>query len=313
MAFANAVAASRGIALYESLGDGVLLPLPEIQIIGGGAHANWRIDVQDFMIVVQCAENYEEVMEIAHNCFHATGSLLRERGKLCGVADEGGFWPQVGSNEEAFEVVLSGIQRAGYIPGQDVGLSLDIAVSDLFDEHTGKYSFRSENRSFDREGFAQCLLGWCQKYPIVSVEDPMADSDWEGWQLFHSAAPPELQIIGDDLFTTNLDRIRMGIADNAANAVLIKLNQIGTVSETLDAIALTKSAGWNAVVSARSGETEDTFIAHLAVATEAGQLKVGSFSRSERMAKWNELIRIGRNLGDRATFAGASILPGRAR
>ena len=312
MAFANAVAASRGVPLHAYLGDGTLLPLPEIQIMGGGAHAAWRIDVQDFMIVAIGARTYEQVMEMTHNVYFATRSLLRKKGKLSGVADEGGFWPEIGSNEEAFDLILSGIQSAGYTPGRDIALSLDIAASDLYDEATGNYVFRSEKRSFDRGEFAELLLDWCRKYPIVSMEDPMADSDWEGWLQFRSSAPEQLQIIGDDLFTTNLDRIRMGIERNVANAVLIKLNQIGTVSETLDAIALTKSAGWNPIVSARSGDTEDVFIAHLAVATEAGQLKVGSFSRSERMAKWNEVIRIGRNLGQRATFAGAGILAGRA-
>jgi enolase len=311
MAFANAVAASRGVPLHAYLGDGTLLPLPEIQIMGGGAHAAWRIDVQDFMIVAIGAQTYEQVMEMTHNVYFATRDLLRKKGKLSGVADEGGFWPEIGSNEEAFDLILSGIQSAGYTPGRDIGLSLDIGASNLYDEGTGNYVFRSEKRSFDRKEFAEFLLEWCRKYPVVSMEDPMADSDWEGWLQFRSAAPEQLQIIGDDLFTTNLDRIRMGIERNAANAVLIKLNQIGTVSETLDAIALTKSAGWNSIVSARSGETEDVFIAHLAVATEAGQLKVGSFSRSERMAKWNEVIRIARNLGQRATFAGAGILAGR--
>ncbi|MGH9345038.1 MAG: phosphopyruvate hydratase [Terriglobia bacterium] len=307
MAFANATAASRKLPLHASLGEGTLLPLPEIQIVGGGAHADWQTDVQDFMIVATGAARYEDAMEITHNVYRSTRDLLRQRGKLRGVADEGGFWPEISSNEEAFELVLSGIECAGYIPGRDAALSLDISASDLYDEETRRYAFRSENRSFDSDEFGAFLLDWCGKYPVVSIEDPMAETDWEGWSRFRSAAPQHLQIIGDDVFTTNLERIRMGIAKNAANAVLIKLNQIGTVSETLDAIELTRSAGWLPVVSARSGETEDAFIAHLAVATDAGQLKVGSFSRSERLAKWNEVIRIGRNLGSRATFKGAAI------
>jgi enolase len=308
MAFANASAASAGIPLYAYLGAGTVLPLPEIQIIGGGAHANWRIDVQDILVIAVGARTYAEVMEITHDVYHATAELLRKQGKLAGVADEGGFWPELSSNEQAFDVVLAAVEHAGYRPGRDVALSLDIAASDLRDVATGDYLFRSENRTFSSDEFAQMLAGWCHSYPIVSIEDPMADTDWKGWMRFRSLAPKHLQVIGDDLFTTNIDRIRMGIAKGAANAVLIKLNQIGTVSETLDAILLTQSAGWNAVVSARSGETEDTFIAHLAVATSAGQLKVGSFSRSERMAKWNEVIRIGRELGTRATFAGAGQL-----
>jgi enolase len=302
MAFANAAAASQRLPLHAYLGDGTILPLPEIQIVGGGAHANGRIEIQDFMIVAVGASSYEEALEITHNVYHATGDLLRERGKLAGVADEGGFWPDVECNEQAFELVLSGIRRAGYRPGSDVTLSLDIAASDLYDAGTKLYTLRRENRSFDSGEFAELLAGWCRDYSVVSIEDPMADTDWDGWRQFRTVAPVPLQIIGDDLFVTNTARIREGIERDAANAVLIKLNQIGTVTETLEAIRLTQSAGWNAVVSARSGESEDTFIAHLAVASDAGQLKVGSFSRSERMAKWNEVLRIGRGLGARASF-----------
>ena len=307
MACANAAAASAGIPLHAYLGDGVLLPLPEVQIIGGGAHANRSIDVQDFMIVAVGALSYAEVMEITHDVYNATAELLREQGKLAGVADEGGFWPLLDSNEQAFDVVLAGIERAGYRPGRDVGLSLDIAASDFYDAENSVYCFHSEKRSFSSEGFAKMLAGWCTSYPVVSIEDPMADVDWDGWAEFRALAPKSLQIIGDDLFTSNLERIRAGIEKQVANAVLIKLNQIGTVTETLDAIRLTQSAGWNPVVSARSGETEDAFISHLAVATAAGQLKVGSFSRSERLVKWNEIIRIERELGAKATFAGAKV------
>ena len=308
MAYAYAAAQSRHVPLHAHLGEGVLLPFPEIQIVGGGAHANRRIDVQDFMIMAMGAQTFEEALEIAYNVYHATADMLRDRGKLCGVADEGGFWPEVDSHEEAFELLLSAIRRAGYRPGADVALSLDIAASDLYDGPTRRYTLRNENRSFDSDAFADVLAGWCRAYDVVSIEDPMADDDWGGWQRFRSVAPAGLQIVGDDLFVTNVDRIRGGIEREAANAVLIKPNQIGTVTETLDAIRLTQSAGWKPVVSARSGETEDAFIAHLAVATEAGQLKVGSFSRSERMAKWNEVLRIGRGLGSRARFAGKGAL-----
>jgi enolase len=303
MAYANASAASAGVPLHAYLGDGTLLPLPEIQIIGGGAHANRRIDVQDFMIVAVGARSFAEVMEVTHDVYHATAELLREQGKLAGVADEGGFWPELSSNEQAFDVVMAGIERAGYRPGGDVGLSLDIAASDFYNEERREYYFHSEKRSFSSDDFAQMLAGWCKSYPIVSIEDPMADTDWAGWLQFRSLAPKALQIVGDDLFTTNMQRIRTGIERQVANAVLIKLNQIGTVTETLDAVRLTQSAGWSPIVSARSGETEDTFISHLAVGTAAGQLKVGSFSRSERVAKWNEVIRIERALGGKATFA----------
>jgi enolase len=308
MAYAYAAAQSSRLPLHAYLGEGVLLPFPEIQIIGGGAHANRRIDVQDFMIMAMGAQTFEEALEIAYNVYQATADVLRDRGKLCGVADEGGFWPEIDSHEEAFELLLSAIRRAGYRPGADVALSLDIAASDLYDGATRRYTLRNENRSFDSDAFADVLAGWCRAYDVVSIEDPMADDDWVGWQRFRSVAPAGLQIVGDDLFVTNVDRIRGGIEREAANAVLIKPNQIGTVTETLDAIRLTQSAGWKPVVSARSGETEDAFIAHLAVATEAGQLKVGSFSRSERMAKWNEVLRIGRGLGSRARFAGKGAL-----
>jgi len=306
MAAANAAAAARGAPLFRSLGDGLLLPLPEIQIIGGGAHANWRTDVQDFLVIATGAKSYEETLEITFNVFHAAGDLLKERGAYYGVADEGGYWPEFRTNEEVFETLLRAIERAGYTPGVEASLSLDIAASDLYEDNL--YRFRMEKRTFDSDAFAELMIGWCGKYPIVSIEDPMADTDWAGWKKIHSALGHRVQIVGDDLFTTNPARIKQGIAEDVANAVLIKLNQIGTVTETINAIRLTKEAGWNPVVSARSGETEDAFIAHLAVATNAGQIKVGSFSRSERMVKWNEILRIARAAGADAKFLGAGIL-----
>lgn len=309
MAAAQAAAREMGLPLFESLGGGggTLLPLPEIQILGGGAHAQWRTDVQDFMVVAIGARSYEEALEMTFNVYRSAGDLLEAQGKRFGVADEGGYWPQFSRNEEALDLLVEAIRQAGYTPGADVAISLDIAASDLFDEARGCYRFRLENRDFTPEAFADLMTGWCGRYPIVSIEDPFADTDWEGWQRLCRAIGDRVQLIGDDLFTTNPGRIRQGIAAGAANAVLIKLNQIGTVSETLDAIRLTQAAGWRPVVSARSGETEDAFIAHLAVATNAGQLKVGSFSRSERMVKWNEVIRIGRRLGDRARFVGGAV------
>ena len=309
MAAAQAAARAMDLPLFESLGGGggTLLPLPEIQILGGGAHAQWRTDVQDFMVVATGARSYEEALEMTFNVYRSAGDLLEAQGKRFGVADEGGYWPQFSRNEEALDLLVEAIRQAGYTPGADVAISLDIAASDLFDEARGCYRFRLENRDFTPEAFADLMTGWCGRYPIVSIEDPLADTDWEGWQRLCRAIGDRVQLIGDDLFTTNPGRIRQGIAAGAANAVLIKLNQIGTVSETLDAIRLTQAAGWRPVVSARSGETEDALIAHLAVATNAGQLKVGSFSRSERMVKWNEVIRIGRRLGDRARFVGGAV------
>jgi len=305
MAVAQAAAKAKRVPLFESLGEGTLLPLPEIQIFGGGKHAQGRIDIQDFMIMALKAQTYDETLEVTANVFHAAADIMKRRGTLVGVADEGGYWPVFDRNEDVFEALLAAIELAGYTPGHEVGLSLDIAATDLY--HDGFYTLGLEQRRFSTEEFAQLMTGWIEKYPIVSIEDPMAEDDWEGWKLVREAIGHRCQLIGDDHFTTNLIRIERGIAANTANAVLIKLNQIGTVTETLAAIRRTQAAGWLPVVSARSGETEDAFIAHLAVATNAGQLKVGSFSRSERMAKWNEVLRIQRHLGDRAHFIGAGI------
>ena len=309
MAIADAAAKASSIPLYQYLGndEGNLLPLPEIQIIGGGAHANWRIDIQDFMIIAIGAKSYTEALEMTFNVYNATGQILREHGKYFGLADEGGYWPEFKTNEQAFETVVEAIERAGYTAGRDVAISLDIAASDLYDQTTQMYQFRCENRSFSRGEFSDLLIEWCEKYPVISIEDPAADTDWESWKLIFKTLGHKIQIIGDDLFTTNLDRIQLGIEREIANSVLIKLNQIGTVSETLDAVDLVQKAGWLPVISARSGETEDAFISHLAVATNAGQLKVGSFARSERMVKWNECLRIERSLGDDARFLGADI------
>jgi enolase len=310
MAAATTSAAAQRRPLYEclGLGDGTLLPLPEIQIVGGGAHAHWRTDVQDFLLIAIGARSFQEVMEITFNVHRAAGDLMAQRGTIYGVADEGGYWPEFSTNEAVLQFMTDAIASAGYTPGLDAAISLDIAASDLYDPQTGRYSFRLENRSFTSGEFADLQIGWCERYPIVSIEDPMADTDWDGWQTVATALRHRIQLIGDDLFTTNLDRIRTGIERNVANAVLIKLNQIGTVTETLAAIDLTQQAGWNPVVSARSGETEDGFISHLAVATNAGQLKVGSFVRGERMAKWNEVIRIEQSLGAKARFIGRPIL-----
>jgi enolase len=307
MACCVAAANCRRQPLFEYLGKGTgtLLPLPAIQIMGGGAHAAHVIDVQDFMIVAIGAKSYPECLEITSNVYRAAGSLLREWNKLAGVADEGGYWPVVKSNEAVFEILLESIERAGYTAGVDVAISLDLAATDLFRD--GRYHLQSEGRSFTTDEFIEMVLGWVRRYPIISIEDPLAEDDWTGWQNITAAIGGTVQLIGDDLFTTNVKRIEKGIDQKAANAVLIKLNQVGTVSETIAAIELTQQAGWLPVISARSGETEDTFISHLAVALNAGQLKVGSFSRSERMAKWNEVLRIEGHLGDRARFIGGNL------
>lgn len=311
MATANAAANARGLPLFESLGRGKgnTLPLLEIQIIGGGAHAQWRTDVQDWLVIATGARDYAETLEITFNIFRAAGDLLKERNALYGCADEGGYWPAFRCNEEAFETFAAAVERAGYTLGNEAALSLDIAASDLYDAEREIYTLSLDRRTYDSGEFIDLMLRWCRDYKVVSIEDPAADTDWSGWKRFVEACGDHTQIIGDDLFTTNPERIRRGISKGVANSVLIKLNQIGTVSETMDAIALTQEAGWAPVVSARSGETEDAFISHLAVATNAGQLKVGSFCRSERMMKWNECLRIGHALGDRARFTGREVLP----
>jgi enolase len=307
MAAARAAAAAQERSLFDYLGngEGTLLPIPEIQLFGGGKHANGRVDVQDFMVVANGATSYEQALEMTFNVFQAAGELLQERGLLAGVADEGGYWPAFDCNEAVLEGMIEAIGRAGYEPGRQVAISLDIAASGLYRD--GQYRFGLDGRSFSSAAFAELLASWVDRYPIISIEDPMSEEDWEGWAFARKLLGQRVQLIGDDLFTTNIDRIRKGIELGVANAVLIKLNQIGTVTETLDAIRATQSAGWLPVISARSGETEDAFIAHLAVATNAGQLKVGSFCRSERMAKWNELLRIQRELGARAQLVGSRI------
>ncbi len=309
MGVADAAARAREIPLYEHLGDGRgdLLPLPEIQVIGGGAHANWRTDLQDWLVIATGAGSYEEVLEITFNVSQAACDIMKARGAYFGAADEGGLWPEFDTNEAAFELFVEAVEKAGYTPGEEASLSLDIAASDLYDRRTRTYRLALEGRTLTSEQFVDQLIAWCEKYAVVSIEDPAADDDWEGWKRFHDALGNRLQVVGDDLFTTNVDRIRTGIERGVANAVLIKLNQIGTVTETIDAIRLTQKAGWAPIVSARSGETEEAFISHLAVATNAGQLKVGAFARGERMAKWNEVLRIGRSLGQRARFVGAEI------
>ncbi|WP_242202002.1 phosphopyruvate hydratase [Aestuariivivens insulae] len=307
MAVASAAAETKDVPLYEYLGSGTgnLLPLNEIQILGGGAHAGWSNDIQDFLAIAIGAKSYEESLEIIHNIYHSAGEIMKERGKCVGVADEGGWWPNYTSNEEPFQVFLDATERAGYIPGKDVSISLDIAASDLYRED--KYHLPLDHKSFTPDQFYALLKSWCEKYPIISIEDPFADTDVTNWKRFTAEFGDKLQIIGDDLFTTNKNRIQVGIDQGLANAVLIKLNQIGTVTETMEAIRLTQNAGWLPVISARSGETEDAFISHLAVGTNAGQLKVGSFSRSERMVKWNEILRIKRQLKGKSTFIGSGI------
>jgi len=308
MAIARAAANNRRQPLYKYLrqGKGTLLPLPEIQIIGGGAHSSGRIDIQDFMIICTGAGSYQQCLEMTYNVYRQCREVLKKRGNLAGVADEGGFWPEFDSNEEVFETILESIEMAGYRAGHDIHLSLDIAASEFFSD--GKYHLKLEGRSFHPNEFYDLIAAWCNNYPVISIEDPFAETDITNWKKLQATFGDKIQIIGDDLFTTDVERVLEGKKEELANSVLIKLNQIGTVTETIECIKQTQAFGWRPVISARSGETEDPFIAHLAVATDAGQLKVGSFSRSERMVKWNEILRIERDLGGNARYIGGKIL-----
>ena len=307
MAIARVAAFAKGIPLFKSLttGEGHLIPIPEIQIMGGGAHSGRRIDIQDFMVICHGAASYAQCIEMTFNIYHCCGELLKEGNKLYGLADEGGYWPALDSHEEGFDLMLKAIEKAGYRPGTDVSLSLDVAAAELFSG--GYYHLTLENRTFTPKEFYDLIHSWCQAYPILSLEDPFAETDRENWARLTSAWGDKLNIIGDDLFATSVERVRDGVANRLANSVLIKLNQIGTVTETIECIRQTQQAGWLPVVSGRSGETEDPFIAHLAVATNAGQLKLGALARSERTVKWNEILRIERALKEEAQFAGGRL------
>lgn len=308
MACLHAAAQSAGEPLWRYLSQGrpVRLPLPEIQIFGGGAHAGRRIDIQDLMVMALSAESFDEALAMTAEVYRAAGSLMAERGLLQGVADEGGFWPAFSSNEEALEMLVRAIERAGYRPGEQVGISLDIAASE-FGKH-GSYRLALEARELDSVEMAGMLIEWCRRFPIVSIEDPLAEDDTPGMGLFTAAVGDTVQIIGDDYLVTNAALVREAAREAACNAVLIKPNQAGTMTETLAALTAGRNAGFGTIVSARSGETEDVTIVHLAVGWDAGQLKVGSFSRSERMAKWNEALRIEEALGAQARFAGREAL-----
>jgi enolase 1/2/3 len=304
MAALHAAAAAAGRPLWAYLlGDRpAVLPLPEIQIFGGGAHAGRRVDIQDFMIVAPRARSFDEALEWTAEVYRVAGAMMAERGLLQGVADEGGFWPAFASNEAALEALMRAIERAGFTPGDEVALSLDVAASEFYDG--GLYRLTRDGRALDADGMATLLIGWLDRYPIVSIEDPLGEDDREGLRRFTQAAGDRVQIVGDDFLVTDAARVRAAAAAGICNAVLIKPNQAGTISEARAALEAARAAGWGAIVSARSGETEDVTIVHLAVGWGVEQLKVGSFARSERMAKWNEGVRIEEALGGRDRFAG---------
>jgi enolase len=305
MAALHAAANAAGRPLYRHLlgeiHSEVLLPSPEIQIFGGGAHAGRRVDIQDFMVVAPAAGSFDHALDMIAEVYRAAGELMAECGLLQGVADEGGFWPAFDSNGAALDALMRAIERAGFTPGQEIALSLDIASSE-FGEN-GQYRLALDGRTLDSDGMAEMLIGWLDRYPIVSIEDPLAEDDAEGLRRFTAAVGHRVQIVGDDFLVTNAERVRAAAAQGACNAVLIKPNQAGTLSEAKAALDAARAVGWDAIVSARSGETEDVTIVHLAVGWGVGQLKVGSFARSERMAKWNEALRIEEALGPRARLA----------
>jgi enolase len=313
MACLHAAAAAHGEPLWRYLAQGrpVRLPLPEIQIFGGGAHAGRRIDIQDLMVMALSASSFDEALAMTAEVYRAGGELMQERGLLQGVADEGGWWPAFSSNEEALEMLVRAIERAGYRPGEEVGISLDIAASEF--GRGGRYRLALEERELDSLEMAELLMDWCRRYPIVSIEDPLAEDDMPGMNLFTLAMGERIQIIGDDYLVTNAALVQQAVSERACNAVLIKPNQAGTITETRAALEAGRAAGFGTIVSARSGETEDVTIVHLAVGWDAGQLKVGSFSRSERMAKWNEALRVEESLGTQARFAGRAALARNAR
>jgi enolase len=308
MAVLHAAAAASGQLLFQYLAQGrpVRLPLPAVQIFGGGAHAGRRVDVQDFMVVAPGASSIDEALVVTAEVYRAAGVLMSEAGTLYGVADEGGFWPAFDTNEEALTMLVRAIERAGYRPLEDVGIALDVAASQF--GRGRRYALGLERRELGTDGLCDLLLSWIARYPIVSIEDPLAEDDAEGLRRFTAAAGGKVQIVGDDYLVTNARRVEDAAATGICNAVLIKPNQAGTVTETKAALDAGKAAGWGTIVSARSGETEDVTIAHLAVGWDAGQLKVGSFARSERMAKWNEVLRIEEALGADAVFAGRAVL-----
>jgi len=312
MAAAHAAAAQAEMPLYRYLGgdDATLMPLPQIQIFGGGAHAGRRVDIQDFLIVCPAAQNFAQALDWTAEVYRSAGALMKDAGKLAGVADEGGWWPAFGTNEEALEMLLRAIERAGFTPGAQVAIALDVAASEF--GRGGRYKLGLEGKELDTDGMIKLLTGWIARYPIVSIEDPLAEDDADGFSAFTHEVGGRVQVVGDDFLVSDAARVKAAALGGAANTVLLKPNQRGTLSETLAAWRAAQAVGFSAVVSARSGETEDVTIVHLAVGWGVGQLKVGSFARSERMAKWNEALRIEERLGPSARFAGG-LMMGRSK
>jgi enolase len=308
LAVARAAADETGLTLYRYLGGPMarVLPVPLMNILNGGAHASNNVDAQEFMVVPIGADTFPDALRMGIETFHALKKVLTKMGLSTAVGDEGGFAPQLPSNEAALDVLMQAIQSAGYEPGKDLAIALDVAASELYQD--GEYVFKKGDGSRrSAEAMIDLYAGWVERYPIVSIEDGLAEDDWKGWALLTERLGDRIQLVGDDLFVTDVDRLGRGIDEGVANAVLVKVNQIGTLTETLQCIELAKGSAYGAVISHRSGETEDTFIADLAVATGVGQIKTGSASRSDRIAKYNQLLRIAEELGDLAHYPGRDL------
>ena len=316
MALARAAAAAANVPLYQHLaslhggpGGGTVLPVPMMNILNGGAHADSSVDFQEFMVMPVGAPSFAEALRTGAEIFHTLRGILKKKGHATGVGDEGGFAPSLSSNREAVDLVLEAVAQAGYKAGDNVFLALDVASSELWNESTKSYEFKkSGEKTRTPDEMVSLYEDWVRQYPIISIEDGVAEGDWEGWRAITKALGSKVQLVGDDLFVTNTQILQKGIDEHVANSILIKLNQIGTVTETLDAIAMASKAGYTSIISHRSGETEDTTIADLAVATAAGQIKTGSASRSDRIAKYNQLLRVEEELGAAATYAGRSAI-----
>ena len=306
LAVAKAAADSTGQSLYRYIGgvNANTLPIPMMNILNGGSHADNKIDIQEFMIMPVGAESFSEALRMGVEVFHNLKAVLKEKGHVTNVGDEGGFAPNLNSNEEAIEYVLTAIEKAGFKAGEDIYIALDVAASEFYDKKTKKYTFESTGEKFDSKEMSKYWEKWAADYPILSIEDPLDEDDWKGWELLTKAIGDKVQIVGDDLFVTNVKRLQQGIDNNVANSILVKVNQIGTLTETINAVQLATANSYTSIISHRSGETEDTTIADLAVALNTGLIKTGSASRSDRIAKYNHLLRIEAELGNSARFLG---------
>ena len=306
MAVARAAANELGLPLFQYIGgvNAKQLPVPMMNILNGGEHADNSVDVQEFMILPVGAKSFREGLRMGAEVFHSLKKVLSERGLACGVGDEGGFAPNLGSNREALELIVEAIEKAGYKPGDDVRLGLDVAATEMYDKETKLYDLKHEGKKLTAEQMVDLYEEWVNNFPIVTIEDGLDEEDWDGWKVLTDRLGKKVQLVGDDLFVTNTERLERGIEAGVANSILIKVNQIGTITETLDAIEMAKRAGYTAVISHRSGETEDTTIADLAVAVNAGQIKTGAPSRTDRVAKYNQLLRIEETVGAQARYCG---------